>query len=454
MNLFSLIEYIKTNIELLIKNSNEKNILIEKQKKKIKIFNENKIAEDWESLLIKEEANIRKHISNEHQLKIHIEQMRERIEELELDNKVLLLKEEKHKNLEREINQYKSRIIILNKLIKSYQERELRLELENKVSKINSKEESNTAAPSLKEEDIIHSCSTINKISYSSKRVHSHKKDIKYKSPIFPQKLKSRKILKKAHILNSNSTINSKKNDSLSKTKNDEGKNTIDFDKHNNSNYFNKKNYGLYSFTIKNNVVKKRIKYSNNKKSESLTNSNINNSQLLEIKNIKLYDHLDMYKKILSQKISNISKKIKNKNNGFQSCRNNSELFLSKRDKDNYHSNSLENGFYSKKNKMLKYKVKRINIKVINGRNKYRISHKNENINLKKNIVNKNQGIFKHESSENFKIKSKTILINKRNGNILSKGNNDNSLRNFLFNKKDNNPRNKIYIYFNKNNKS
>ena len=271
MNLFSLIEYIKTNIELLIKNSNEKNTLIEK-KKIIKIFNENNIAEDCESLLIKEEANIRKHISIEHQLKMHIEQMRDRIDELELDNKVLLLKEEKYNNLERELNQYKSRVIILNKLIK-----ELRLELENRASKINSKEECSAAAPSLKEEDIIHSCSSVNKISYSSKRVHSHKKDIKYKSLIIPQKLKSRKILKKGHILNSNSTINSKKNDSLSKTKNDEVKSTIDFDKHNNSNYYIKKNYGLYSFTIKNNVVKKRIKYTNHKKSESLTNSYINN---------------------------------------------------------------------------------------------------------------------------------------------------------------------------------
>ena len=175
---------------------------------------------------------------------------------------------------------------------------------------------------------------------------------------------------------------------------------------------------------------------------------------MLEIKSIKLYDKLDMYKKILCQKISKISKKINNKNNGFQSCRNNSVLFLSKRDKDNYHTNSLENEFYFKKNKMLKYKVKGINVKVINGRNKYRISDKNENINLKQNTIIKNQGIFKRESSGNFKSKYKTILINKRNGNIMSKGNNDNSLRNFLFNKKDNNSSNKINVYFKKNNKS
>ena len=47
--------------------------------------------------------------------------MKERIEELEIENKTLLLKIERNKNLEKEINEYKNRITSLNKLIKEYE---------------------------------------------------------------------------------------------------------------------------------------------------------------------------------------------------------------------------------------------------------------------------------------------------------------------------------------------
>ena len=384
--------------------------------------------------------------------------MKERIEELELDNKLLLLKEEKYKNLEKNLSKYKNRVIVLNKLIKSYKERELKLEKENRVSKIISKEEVSATAPSLKEENIIHSCSSATKISFSSKRIPSLQKDSKYKSHVLHQKLINKKILKKSHILNSNSTINSKKNDSFNKTKNDEGKNTIDDDKYNNSNIFVKKNYSLYSINIKNNLNKKIIRYySNNKKNEYSTNSYINNSQLYENQNIKLYEKLDIYKKIINRKLSNFSKKdkIKNKNIGFKSCRNNSMLFLSRRNKSNCHCNSLENEYhnlYSIKNKDFSKKVKGITIKVIKGRNK-KIPYKHANI--KQNIINKKEGIFNNGSSNNSK--NKAILINKINGNILAKGDNDNSLSNFFFKKIDNSSKNKIYGNFrhsNKKNKS
>ena len=47
-------------------------------------------ATDYETLLQKEEAAIRQHISYEHQIKIEYEKVLEKIEVLELENKLLV----------------------------------------------------------------------------------------------------------------------------------------------------------------------------------------------------------------------------------------------------------------------------------------------------------------------------------------------------------------------------
>ena len=440
MDLLALVIYIKNKINLLIKFKVDNTLSKENKSKNKKDTKFEEISEDWESLLRKEEACIRKHISTEHQLKLYIEQMKERIDELELENKSLLTQVKKTKILEKEIDEYKNRINFLNKLIKEYEEREIKL-LE-KENKINSKEEEAAAAPSLKDEGIMHSCSSTTKISYSSKKVPSLQKDIKYISPIVHQKLKSRKILRKSHIMNSNSSINSKKNDSFTRN-NEDARSTIDLEKYNNSTIFAKKNYSLYSYTIKNNFQNNKIKYVTNKNSE--VSMALNNSQLFENKNIKLYEKLDIYKRILNKKLSNISKK--KKNNSYKSDRNNSVFISSGRQKNNCHSHSLENEFYSvysNKTNNITNKLKGITIKVIRqrSRNKNKTSDKNSIYSIKQNILNKNQ-LF------NANPKNTKILVNKINGNILTKGDNDNSLRNFFFSKIDNNKtKNKIFVNF------
>lgn len=55
------------------------------------IINEN-IAEDYETLLRKEESEIRQHISIEHQFKLHFDNFSEKINELENDNYILVKK--------------------------------------------------------------------------------------------------------------------------------------------------------------------------------------------------------------------------------------------------------------------------------------------------------------------------------------------------------------------------
>ena len=346
------------------------------------------------------------------------------------------------KNLEKDIINYKNRINILNKLIKQYEEREkIFSEKENKSNKNNSKEEGVEPAPCLREDSLVHSCSssTKAKVTESFKKGPSATKEIKYISPVVYQKIKSRKILRKTHTMNNYSTVNSRRNDSLTKTRNNEDvRSTIDAEKYNNSTIFIKKNTSLYAFTMKNNIQKKKIKVSSkNKNRESSTNSYLNNSQLSQNKNIKLYDKLDVYKKILNKKITNISRK--KKNNGFQSYRNNSVFISSLREKGNHHSHSLENEFYSayqKRPKDWTDKLKGITIKVIQGKNKNKIEGKNVTYYMKQKILNKNLEAFSvnHLINES---KNKKILLNNLKDNAASKLDNDSSEKYIFLNKVD-----------------
>ena len=83
LNLFKLIENINSLIEILI------NIKLkeENNEKGIKISN---FDEDYESLLRREEAWIRKHIRIENQLKLDYNLLLEKYKECEKDNKILV----------------------------------------------------------------------------------------------------------------------------------------------------------------------------------------------------------------------------------------------------------------------------------------------------------------------------------------------------------------------------
>ena len=85
-------------------------------------------------------------------------------------------------------------------------------------------------------------------------------KESKYVTPIVFKKIKSKKISRKNHTLNSNySSINTKRNDSSIKTKkNDDARSTIEFDKNNTSAIYVKNEQSLQSFTMKNIHRKKR----------------------------------------------------------------------------------------------------------------------------------------------------------------------------------------------------
>jgi hypothetical protein len=91
--LLDIIKYIKVSLNVIIQIRAKEEV--EKYKaeneKGNKKVNEN-FAEDYETLLRKEEAEIRQHISIEHQFKIHFENLAEKISELEEDNIILAKK--------------------------------------------------------------------------------------------------------------------------------------------------------------------------------------------------------------------------------------------------------------------------------------------------------------------------------------------------------------------------
>ena len=128
-----LINYIKNTINIISTLKEE-----EKKSKKEKDNNEN-ISEDYESLLIKEEAAIRQHIALENKLKLEYEIMSEKINSLEMENELLKEKIKKQiKAYENKIEEINKEITNLNNIKNNIQknERKLRKKLDLKEKEI------------------------------------------------------------------------------------------------------------------------------------------------------------------------------------------------------------------------------------------------------------------------------------------------------------------------------
>ena len=84
ISLLDIVEYVKNSIDIIVTLKVEEIVEEYKSKK-----NEN-AASDYETLLQKEESAIRQHISYEHQIKLEYEKLLEKIELMDLENKLLL----------------------------------------------------------------------------------------------------------------------------------------------------------------------------------------------------------------------------------------------------------------------------------------------------------------------------------------------------------------------------
>ena len=142
LNEINLIQFIKDSIDSIIITMAEKKI----NEYNKKTQNEN-IQEDYESMLIKYEKDIRGHIKTEHQLKLYADSLQSNIEELEKERD-----EYKYNNNYREIIKEKNNLITelkkeINynkKIIKSYEEQNIKLgdnekKLKNTIIKIEKK---------------------------------------------------------------------------------------------------------------------------------------------------------------------------------------------------------------------------------------------------------------------------------------------------------------------------
>ena len=87
--ILDIINYIKTSLLIVIKIKLKEELEKQKDEKIQKKISEEIAAEDYETLLRKEESEIRQHISIEHQFKLHSEYLEQRITELEDNNFIL-----------------------------------------------------------------------------------------------------------------------------------------------------------------------------------------------------------------------------------------------------------------------------------------------------------------------------------------------------------------------------
>ena len=84
ISLLDIVNYVKNSIDVIV------SFKVEDIVEEFKTNKNDNAAEDYETLLQKEEAAIRQHISYEHEIKIEYEKLLEKIEIMELENKILL----------------------------------------------------------------------------------------------------------------------------------------------------------------------------------------------------------------------------------------------------------------------------------------------------------------------------------------------------------------------------
>jgi hypothetical protein len=84
ISLLDIVRYIKNSIDVIV------TLKIEEKQNEYKSKKNENAATDYETLLQKEEAAIRQHISYEHQIKIEYEKLLEKLEVMDLENKLLL----------------------------------------------------------------------------------------------------------------------------------------------------------------------------------------------------------------------------------------------------------------------------------------------------------------------------------------------------------------------------
>ena len=91
ISLNTLVEYIQSSIDVIVQIKVQEQIDKEREEKKEEQESEY-AATKYETLLQKEEKEIRNYIRIEHQLKLHCEKLTAQLEEIEIENEMLMRK--------------------------------------------------------------------------------------------------------------------------------------------------------------------------------------------------------------------------------------------------------------------------------------------------------------------------------------------------------------------------
>ena len=419
--LVEIIDYIKTSLYIIIQIKLKEELEKNKNNNSKKILEEN-AAEDYETLLRKEEAEIRQHICVEHQFKLHSENLEQKIMELEDDNYILvkkvvsniniikiILQEKQKKKYENQIKDLKNELGFLKtqKNNQKIQEKNLKQKLSIKEKEINELKTILNTNASIR--------SQISSIYQDQKEEEYSKENEKEtKRDIFSYLGNNMKISKKKHKKKSLSLIERK----LSSLSSINRRNLLRI------NYINKSNNSKNNSKKKNSSKKnKNKKISNNHKIINCNNYNSENKYKTIAQIYYSGSNTKRTKNDNSIKITNRVKKSSYYNyNSINSLRQKrlnksvSRSMLSKRGIEesftkNYLWNINRSDINSNKNKKILKDKNIIKNKILIN---YNTNIINTNISLDKNTINKKMKELKNSIED--KIIEITRNKNKKNG--------------------------------------
>ena len=397
----SIIKYIKDSIDIVI------SMIVEKKVNDYnnKLLNEN-TQQDYESILIKYEKDIRSHIKTEHQLKLYVESLQNNIEELE-----------------KEKNEY---------LYDNKDYREIIKKKNNEINKLTKEINNNNTIIEEKNKKIIENERKFKKIENDYKNeIEKLIKKIKYYENLLiedgiEKDIKNNTIYCKSSRLpiKSNSNTNSINNYLESANKNN---------KFINNTYRNMNNIYIgnsYSNSISNShPYEKKEKYISNKYCKINSNNKIKNIKGSSAENSlekKINNNVSANSYIIDFKIQNESINKFITNNSSLNVNNTTNNNISKKTKKIYNRHkSIENNV----NKYIKNKplgiIKKILISSNNNSNIISNSNSIKNINKEKikQINNNYINVKKLINSHNTSINTSNNFINKTNNGIIFNGN-------------------------------
>ena len=402
-----LISYIKNSFETLIQ------LLVEE---KVNNYNERKEnqPQEYETLLIKLEKEIRSHIQIEQQLKLFIESLQNNFEDLEkeniiLKNKLKIRENYNGNNIEEKINELKNEIETNKKVLKSYENQNLKLS-ENE-RKLKSKLINDFKSFNEKENKYIQEIDSL------KKKISNYEKNLNMEENIYKEN-------------SSNPYRYIEKNDN--KIKNDIQKKIL-----NNRD----KNIYVNSHSKDKNRIAKKYKTNKNDNNNNNNNNRQNGPALSASSSMEKIERYLMNKFAKTQlqfksKINIVSSASKNLNKNISSPYNNSMIekglnngFYSYNNKLQMNDSALNNIPTKQKKKINRQKSVENNSKLIRNKNKQEsilknilMSHNNsvKNINAKKTSIKNSKG----KNNSNYKKVPYTCSLK---GKIRNTGGNKNN---------------------------